>query len=215
MISLDNDRSAERQKVHAPAVGISFLLSQIGAHAAFAFGEMLLPMGLTPYHAGILRMLAVNPGLSQQGLSELFGVFPSRLVQLLDELQNQGLIDRQPSSSDRRIFRVQLTVAGRLRLAEVQRVTRKLDHQIAASLSEFESSQLIDLLTRIVSEQGITPAVHPAYRKRAAEAKAGRSKTAQPRGAARSREGTDRPTARRAAGSTGEKAGGKGSNKSL
>ena len=70
-----------------PAAGLAFLLSQVGAHAAARFAERLGPMDLTPAHAGILRAIERADGLSQQALGERLGVFPSRLVGMLDELE--------------------------------------------------------------------------------------------------------------------------------
>src|SRR5579864_9661309 len=67
--------------------GLAFLLSQVGAHAAARFAEHLAPLQLTPPHAGILRVIKEADGLSQQALGEKLGMFPSRLVQVLDELE--------------------------------------------------------------------------------------------------------------------------------
>src|SRR5262245_66164153 len=91
-----------------PKVGVAFLLSQVGAHAADAFEERLATMELKPHHAGLLRMLGANAGLSQQELSDLFGVFPSRLVILLDQLMARGLIERRDHQTDRRSYRKHL-----------------------------------------------------------------------------------------------------------
>ena len=99
-----------------PPVGVAFLLSQVGAHAASSFEEKLAALELKPHHAGLLRMLGSNPGLSQQELCDIFGIFPSRLVVLLDQLERRGLMERRADSSDRRGHRVHLTKAGRKQL---------------------------------------------------------------------------------------------------
>src|SRR5215813_14883217 len=110
-----------------PPVGVAFLLSQVGAHAADAFEEQLAAMELKPHHAGLLRMLGANPGLSQQELSDLFGVFPSRLVLLLDHLEKRQLIERRKDPSDRRGHRLSLTNAGRKALNRIGGLTGELD----------------------------------------------------------------------------------------
>jgi len=150
-----------------PQVGIAFLLSQVGAHAAYSFEERLSAMELKPHHAGLIRMLGANPGLTQQALCDLFGVFPSRLVVLLDGLEKQRLIERRDNPSDRRSYRLHLTDTGRKSLAAIGRVTRELENDLCNSLGDAERKTLAGLLARIVSQQNITPAVHPAYRKRA------------------------------------------------
>jgi len=148
-----------------PPVGVAFLLSQVGAHAAYVFEEQLRALELTPHHAGLLRMLGSNPGLSQQELSNLFGVFPSRLVLLLDQLETRRLIERRDNPADRRGYRLHLTTAGRKALATIGRLTRQLESDLCSALSSEERKILTTLLERIVAQQNITPAVHPAYRK--------------------------------------------------
>jgi DNA-binding MarR family transcriptional regulator len=147
-----------------PPVGVAFLLSQVGAHAANSFEERLIEMELKPHHAGLLRMLGSNPGLSQQELSDLFGIFPSRLVILLDQLESRKLIERRENSSDRRGHRVYLTKAGRRALAGIGKRTLELETDLCAALTGPEKTTLTSLLTRMVAQQNIMPAVHPAYR---------------------------------------------------
>ena len=148
-----------------PPVGVAFLLSQVGAHAANSFEERLVAMQLKPHHAGLLRMLGSNPGLSQQELCDVFGIFPSRLVVLLDQLEARRLIERRDNSSDRRGHRVHLTKAGRKALTGIRRLTRELETDLCAALTDPERATLASTLARIVAQQNIMPAVHPAYRK--------------------------------------------------
>ena len=63
------------------------MLAQIGAHAAAKFAERLAPLKFTPPQAGILGVISRQNGLSQQALADLLGMFPSRLVLMLDELE--------------------------------------------------------------------------------------------------------------------------------
>ena len=148
-----------------PPVGVAFLLSQVGAHAANSFEERLAAMELKPHHAGLLRMLGSNPGLSQKELCDVFGIFPSRLVVLLDQLEARGLMKRRDDASDRRGHRVYLTKAGRTVLTGIGRLTVALETDLCAALTGAERATLGGLLTRIVVQQDIVPAVHPAYRR--------------------------------------------------
>jgi DNA-binding MarR family transcriptional regulator len=145
-------------------VGLAFLLSQVGAHAAIGFAERLNPLDLKPYDAGILRTLGRNPGLTQQALSAMLGMFPSRLVVLLDGLEHHKLVERRPSRADRRIYRLYLTRAGRAALSAIGRLTLQLEDDLLAALSARERTRLRGLLTRIVAQQKLTPGVHPSYR---------------------------------------------------
>ena len=150
----------------SPHVGLAFLLSQVGAHAAACFEARLTAIGITPQHAGLLRMLGNNAGMTQQAIAQLFGIFPSRLVMLLDELEGKKLLARHSSPTDRRSHQLHLTAAGKRCLVRIADITRELEEDLFRSLNEAECAGLSELLNRIVSQQEITPAVHPAYRSR-------------------------------------------------
>jgi DNA-binding MarR family transcriptional regulator len=158
-------RSRATQPSPDPCDAVAFLLSQVGAHASAKFAERLEPLGLKPPHAGILRVVEQADGLSQQALGEKLGMFPSRLVGVLDELEELGLVERRDSPTDRRSYALYLTEAGRGALKEIGRVGREHQDALCAALDERERTQLAAFLTRIAAEQGLTPGVHPGFRK--------------------------------------------------
>jgi DNA-binding MarR family transcriptional regulator len=144
--------------------GLAFLLSQVGAHAAARFAERIAPLKLKPHHSGILRILEADPGVTQQALCDLLGMFPSRLVGLLDELEKMKLIERRADPADRRTYALHLTKAGQDMLSEIAKLARQHQDDLCAALSEKERALLAEMLSRIVAQQQITPAVHPGYR---------------------------------------------------
>ncbi len=148
-----------------PQSGLAFLLSQVGAHAAARFAERLEPLGFTPPQAGILGVIKNANGPSQQALGELLGVFPSRLVAMLDELEERGLVERRDSPTDRRWYALYLTRAGRAALEEITRVGHEHQDALCAALDESERAKLAGFLSRIAAQQGLTPGVHPGFRK--------------------------------------------------
>jgi DNA-binding MarR family transcriptional regulator len=145
--------------------GVGFLLAQIGAHAASRFGERLEVLKLTPPQAGILWVLGRESGLSQQALADLLGIFPSRLVAVLDDMQRAGLVERRPHSSDRRVSALYLTPTGKKALQAVGRVARQHETEICAALSPDEREMLEKFLARIAEEQKLRPGIHPGYRR--------------------------------------------------
>ena len=148
----------------APSGSLAFLLSQVGAHSAALFAERLAPMQIAPAHAGILRVLRQADGLSQQALGEKLRVFPSRLVELLDGLEERGLVERRASPTDRRCHALYLTDRGQEMLKQIDRVAGEHQTALCAALTKPERAQLAALLRRIADEQGLTPGVHPGYR---------------------------------------------------
>ena len=147
--------------------GPAFLLAQVGAHAGAAFAERLAEHDLTPALAGILRLLAISGGESQQALAERLGLLPSRLVPLVDELEGRGLIRRERSRTDRRVNAVTLTPAGREVLATLRSVAEAHQAALLAGIDPGERAVLTVLLQRIAAQQGLTPGVHPGYRRTA------------------------------------------------
>jgi DNA-binding MarR family transcriptional regulator len=146
-------------------VSLAFLLAQVGAHAAMRFGERISRLNLTPPDAGILRMLGSSGGLSQQELSTRLGIHPSRLVAILDALEEQRLVERQPNTDDRRQYALHLTEKGQGTLSELGRIGREHTESLCASLTAAEREQLGEFLQKIATEQGLSPGVHPGYRR--------------------------------------------------
>jgi DNA-binding MarR family transcriptional regulator len=145
------------------ATSPAFLLAQVGGHAAAKFAERLLVLGLTPPHAGILGAIDRSEGLSQQALCERLRVMPSRLVTLVDELEQRELVDRRDKPEDRRTYALHLTEKGRSTLKAIGLVAREHQQALCAALTEAEREQLAKLLRRIADQQGLTPGVHPGF----------------------------------------------------
>ena len=140
-----------------------FLIAQVGAHAAMRFGEALKPHGFTPHDAGILRLVVLSPGISQQELAKRLRMHASRLVGVLDDLEERKLVERRPSAADRRLYALHLTKGGESALGMIGQVAREHHRALLASLSEEERASLTGLLARIAEQQGLTPGVHPGY----------------------------------------------------
>jgi DNA-binding MarR family transcriptional regulator len=142
------------------------MLAQIGAHSAVRFAQRVGRIGLTPAQAGLLRLLARDPGRSQREIADCLGMPPSRFVPFADELDQRGLIERRKNPSDRRLHALHLTQDGHRMMAELAEVGRAHEQDICQALSEDEHEQLRNLLRRIADQQELTPGVHPGYRGR-------------------------------------------------
>jgi len=144
--------------------GTAFLLAQVGAHAADRFGERIKGLGVAPRHAGILRMIATTP-CNQRALAKRLGVLPSRMVILIDELAEKGLVERKRNTKDRRHSELVLTKRGRSMLEKLSRLAAEHEADLCAGLTAAERDTLAALGRKIVRQQGLTPDVHPGYRK--------------------------------------------------
>jgi len=142
----------------------AFLLAQLGAHAAQIFSRLVTEVDLNPPQAGLLRAVATGPGRSQQEIAKQLGTPPTRLVALVEDLDQRGLIERKRNPADRRLYALYLTSVGQKVLTTVGRIAGEHDDLLLAALGPTERDQLHTLLSRIASQQGLTPGVHPGYR---------------------------------------------------
>ncbi|MFI0470581.1 MarR family winged helix-turn-helix transcriptional regulator [Saccharopolyspora sp. 5N102] len=147
-----------------PAPGVSFLLTQLGAHATAKFAARVGELDLTPPQVGMLRMIAAQPGLSQQALAGNLGMLPSKVVTFVDELEGRGLITRTRSTRDRRVHELTLTEAGTELLGEVHAVAAEHEADFCQALDQDERARLKSLLERLANSHDLTPGVHPGYR---------------------------------------------------
>jgi DNA-binding MarR family transcriptional regulator len=141
-----------------------FLLAQVGAYATMRFAQRLEDLGLTPSDIGLLRLIALNPGQSQQTLAQSLGVVPSRVVALIDELQGKGLVSRERSTTDRRNYELQLSPAGRDVMSKMREIGSAHEKDILQVLTAAERKTLTALLTKVAASHDLTPDVHPGYR---------------------------------------------------
>jgi DNA-binding MarR family transcriptional regulator len=143
---------------------VAFLLAQLGHLAAGLFAEQMATLDLTPPHAGILRVIASEPGLSQQALSDRLELLPSRVVAYVDELEDRGYVERRRHPSDRRLRALYLTAAGKKLMRKLSELARQHEHRFTAALDAEQRSALRGMLTTLAQQQGLKPHVHPGYR---------------------------------------------------
>jgi DNA-binding MarR family transcriptional regulator len=146
-----------------PSGGLAFLLAQVGGQAAQSFAARVAELDLTPPQAGILRAIAMQPGPSQQALSNQLGLIPSRVVAFVDGLETRGVLERRRNTADRRLYALHLTPAGEALVGELSQIARQHERDIAAGLTPEQRVTLTGLLTVIAAGQGLTPGVHPGY----------------------------------------------------
>ena len=143
---------------------IAFLLAQLGAYAAERFGERANALDFTRPQAGLLRLISREPGLSQQAVARRLGTPPSRLVALVDGLEQRGLIERRRNPGDRRNYALHPTAAGEQAMAALGRASLEHEQAITAPLTPAERAQLSALLGQLAAAHGLVPGVHPGYR---------------------------------------------------
>jgi DNA-binding MarR family transcriptional regulator len=84
-------------------------------------------------------------------LADLAGVTRATMTGLIDTLERDGLVRREPDPNDRRMMSVQLTVRGEAALRRVLPTHFRLMAQLMAPLSEVERKTLVGLLEKVLS----------------------------------------------------------------
>jgi len=94
-----------------------------------------------------LSLLAMNDGMSQRQFAYLLGIRPQSTGEILNKLESNGYISRQPAENDGRVNLVYLTDEGRKQAAEIE---KQQNEDIFDCLSDEEKEQLTALLGKIV-----------------------------------------------------------------
>ena len=140
---------------------LAFLLSQVGIHASRRFAELIAAVDLNPPLFRILNLVDAAEGESQQAIGAAIDVPASRMVALVDELEQRGLVERRPDPADRRVRALYLTRKGRHTLAKGRKIAREHEEALTRGLAPADRKRLVDLLQKMVAEQALGAGVHP------------------------------------------------------
>jgi DNA-binding MarR family transcriptional regulator len=139
---------------------VAFLLSQVGIHASRRFAERLAAIDLQPPFFRVLNVVDAAEGLSQQAIAEAIKAPPSRIVAIVDELEQRGLVERRPNPVDRRVHALYLTSNGSKLLAQGREIAAEHEDELTRGMSKADRTRLVSLLQGIVDQQ-IGAGVHP------------------------------------------------------
>jgi DNA-binding MarR family transcriptional regulator len=140
---------------------LAFLLSQVGIHAARQFSERIAEVDLQPPLFRVLNLVDAAEGQSQQAIGEAIEVPPSRMVALVDELEQRGLVERRPKPDDRRVRALHLTPKGRKALARGREIAKEHERELTKGMAAADRKRLTRLLQKIVDAQTIGRGIHP------------------------------------------------------
>jgi DNA-binding MarR family transcriptional regulator len=144
-----------------PPRSVGFLISQLGFLSSKRFMEALEPLGLDPREFLLMRFVAASEGQSQQALSERLSIPASRMVALVDHLEEAGFVERRPDPEDRRVRGLYLTRKGRAVLERAGKIAIDYETRLCAGINREERELLIDLLHKLQEGQTVLRGVHP------------------------------------------------------
>jgi DNA-binding MarR family transcriptional regulator len=113
------------------------------------WAQSLEPLDLTPHHVRALRVIA---GLERPRLgvvAEQLRIAPRSATEVVDALEERGLVERVPDEADRRATGVVVTADGAAMLTKADALRAGAGAEQFARLSPDERAQLALLLSRL------------------------------------------------------------------
>ncbi|GAA0317159.1 MarR family winged helix-turn-helix transcriptional regulator [Sphingomonas oligophenolica] len=139
-------------------VDIGVLDGLVGYHLRRAMGAFSVDYARavagTPMRQGlfgVMSVIAANPGISQGIVGKALGIQRANMVALITELGELGLVDREPSATDRRAFNLTLTDKGMTMLKDTLARIRDHEERMLAALSPAARQSLTATLRAIAA----------------------------------------------------------------
>jgi len=131
----------------------SRLLGQNATRADRLVSEALAEVGARKWHFVVLVALTEGGPASQADLSRGTGIFRSDMVAVLNELAEQGYVERTPDPEDKRRNVVTATPAGREHLRRLDEIVARSQEELLAALTADERARLNELLIKLLGDQ--------------------------------------------------------------
>ena len=107
--------------------------------------------GVTPVQFAALQTVANTPGIDQRTLARSIGFDTSTIAGVIDRLEARGLMQRGPSSDDRRVRLLTLTDAGQALLRAVIPSMLRTQDRILEPLRPREREEFMRMLRVLVT----------------------------------------------------------------
>jgi MarR family transcriptional regulator, transcriptional regulator for hemolysin len=147
-----------------------------------AMQQQLVPAGITHRQCQVLFWLALDGPLPQVELAERMSIEPPTLVRVLDRMERDGLLVREPCENDRRVKIVRALPKAKPVWKKIVQCAQRVRGQASRNLTAAQCETLRELL-RIV--QGNLQNPNPVWGDLAATPGPGRSRRLQNRAASR------------------------------
>lgn len=105
--------------------------------------------GLTMWGYTVLLALDESPVRTQAALAEAIGADKTRIIAVLDELQQRGYIERRADPDDRRVRLLEITEGGRAVKDAAQHAIQHNEERWLARLSAQDQQAFLRLLDQL------------------------------------------------------------------
>jgi DNA-binding MarR family transcriptional regulator len=114
---------------------------------------ILAAQGVSMWGYIVLTALDETPLRTQTALAATIGADKTRIIGVLDDLQERGLIRREPDPADRRVHLLTLTPAGRGLQTRVRQAIRKEEDRLLGQLSAADRHVFVRVLRALDPER--------------------------------------------------------------
>jgi MarR family transcriptional regulator, transcriptional regulator for hemolysin len=148
------------------AGNLGWLLTQAHFNLVSEVAAGLEPLGVSNRGYHVLAT-AQTGEYTQKELAERIGLDKTTMVVTVDELEEEGLAERRPSSTDRRARVIIVTKAGDRIVAQGQKVIDRIQGDVLESLPARERQIFLESLGSLVKDRLAHPAADsPPLRRR-------------------------------------------------
>jgi|JI102314A2RNA_FD_contig_51_775385_length_1365_multi_2_in_0_out_0_2 DNA-binding MarR family transcriptional regulator len=148
---LRTDETRPRLASSELAGSLGFVLRLANGVAMTKLGQRLEPLRMRQSLYSVMLIIHENPGLKQQEVGLTLSIQQPNLVSLVNELVNEGLVQRTINADDRRSYSLVLTPAGRQRLTQANRAHAENERMLAEAVAPLTVEQFRGALLRILS----------------------------------------------------------------
>ena len=130
----------------------AYLLKRLGMKVKERTIEAYEAVGASPFYYSVLAVLEEGARDTQATIADALGYDRSWLVGILDDLEQGGFIERKRCLDDRRRHLVNLTPAGKKKLAELRKISQAVEDEFLGSLDAEQRQQLHRLLLQVAAD---------------------------------------------------------------
>ncbi len=109
-------------------------------------------LGLTQKQFAVLELIAANPKVSQIDIANQLSMDRATMMALVNRLESRNLLERRPSSVDRRRQELLLTSAGIEILKQARNIQEQHELRFTSRFSAEELEHFVNGLKRIYSD---------------------------------------------------------------
>ncbi len=127
------------------------LLALVGRLIGTTQQRLLSPLRLTPTGHTVLTLVAQHP-MSFREIARAAMVRAATVTAIIDGLEREGYVERQPDRADRRVIRVVISAAGSQRLQEADRALGGASEDLFRALAPRDADRLRQALVEVARQ---------------------------------------------------------------